>query len=601
MAGHEPPTAGVQRAGRPGRHPHAQAPAADRARRRPDGCSTSASTSLFLPDGRDVIVEQIPERRRRRAAVRAAPVRRGRPGPPRAAAARGPTLLVRMSATARIGGALFVTSAAGRRDDDDRRRLAARVAALARRRRSPGPSAPTGACSRSARSSGDVRLLDLRSGRVRRFAGGDTTEPSTRLRFTPDGRTLVTSDDDGQLIVWDVARGETPRAAARATTAGTCGDCTISPTDAPSTARGDDERAFVWDLAGDRRPRPAVRRRRRRSSPTTATALRAASRSARTAAPGARTQRRHGRPPRRADAAPAPQRAGAARLRRRDRLQPRRAPARGRGRARTGDALGRAHAAARGRAERTADDRLRRSPSRPTAACSPSPKSARRTGRHGEHHDGSVRVWDVRRRALDRRALRGDVALARLQPRRQPPRGRRDLAPHRGPRRTQRPARREASDPRLRAIGGVLARRHPARHRPLRRHRPALVDRSWKPVGRPLEGHDEQRFLSMEFTPDGTHARQRRRDGTVALPTSTRGNPIGPPLPVEPDSYIAADLSPDGSRLFAVSDRHGGLRWDIAPQAWKRHACLVAGRELTSREWPDALPGQPYRTVCRPA
>ena len=58
-------------------------------------------------------------------------------------------------------------------------------------------------------------------------------------------------------------------------------------------------------------------------------------------------------------------------------------------------------------------------------------------------------------------------------------------------------------------------------------------------------------------------------------------NPIGPSLPIEPDSYIAADLSHDGSRLFAASLTRRAVRWDIAPEVWKRHACHVAGRELT--------------------
>ena len=30
-------------------------------------------------------------------------------------------------------------------------------------------------------------------------------------------------------------------------------------------------------------------------------------------------------------------------------------------------------------------------------------------------------------------------------------------------------------------------------------------------------------------------------------------------------------------------------------QAWKRHACLVAGRTLTADEWQEALPGRPYQ------
>jgi WD40 repeat protein len=123
---------------------------------------------------------------------------------------------------------------------------------------------------------------------------------------------------------------------------------------------------------------------------------------------------------------------------------------------------------------------------------------------------------------------------------------------------------------------------------------------SWKPVGRPLEGHNERRFIWMEFTPDSTMLASAGQDGAVALWDVETQNPIGPPLTIEPDSFIAADLSPDGSRLYAASLTRRAVRWDIGPDAWKQHACRVAGRELTQQEWADALPGRPYRTVCQP-
>ena len=89
----------------------------------------------------------------------------------------------------------------------------------------------------------------------------------------------------------------------------------------------------------------------------------------------------------------------------------------------------------------------------------------------------SVRVWDVRRRAPT--AVRFATASPSLA---FSPDGRL-LAAAAISRPTEvRDARSgrlvaTAPHPRLRAIGGVLARRRPARHRPLRRHRPALVDR----------------------------------------------------------------------------------------------------------------------------
>jgi len=74
--------------------------------------------------------------------------------------------------------------------------------------------------------------------------------------------------------------------------------------------------------------------------------------------------------------------------------------------------------------------------------------------------------------------------------------------------------------------------------------------------------------------------------------------PIGSPLVIAPDTFVSVALSPDGSRLFAVSTGSHGIRLKADPQAWKRHACLVAGREFTAREWEDALPERPYRAVC---
>ena len=41
-----------------------------------------------------------------------------------------------------------------------------------------------------------------------------------------------------------------------------------------------------------------------------------------------------------------------------------------------------------------------------------------------------------------------------------------------------------------------------------------------------------------------------------------------------------------------------GISFNMSTEAWKRHACLVAGRDLTPAEWEAALPERPYRQVC---
>ena len=119
----------------------------------------------------------------------------------------------------------------------------------------------------------------------------------------------------------------------------------------------------------------------------------------------------------------------------------------------------------------------------------------------------------------------------------------------------------------------------------------------WKPVGRALEGH-EGRVLDLDFSRDGELLSSAGADGTVSLWDVKTERQLGSPLTVQADSFLATTFTPDGSRLFAASGDRRAVRWDVSVDAWKRHACRVAGRDITAREWQDALPDQPYRAVC---
>jgi WD40 repeat protein len=120
---------------------------------------------------------------------------------------------------------------------------------------------------------------------------------------------------------------------------------------------------------------------------------------------------------------------------------------------------------------------------------------------------------------------------------------------------------------------------------------------SWKPVGRRLDGH-RARITALEFAPDGKVLMTGAADGTVLLWDLAKQRPIGSPLTVERDAFMAATFARDGRHLFAVPEIGRGVRWDIRPESWKRHACLVAGRDLSPREWREVLPGRSYRSVC---
>jgi WD40 repeat protein len=124
-----------------------------------------------------------------------------------------------------------------------------------------------------------------------------------------------------------------------------------------------------------------------------------------------------------------------------------------------------------------------------------------------------------------------------------------------------------------------------------------LSTRTWRPVGHRLDGH-RARLTALEFSPDARLLAIGSADGTVLLWDVRTQQPIGSPLTIEPDTYVAATFANDGSHLFAVSHEVRGVRWDIRAEASKRHACLVAGCRFTAREWRDALPDRPFRSVC---
>jgi WD40 repeat protein len=120
---------------------------------------------------------------------------------------------------------------------------------------------------------------------------------------------------------------------------------------------------------------------------------------------------------------------------------------------------------------------------------------------------------------------------------------------------------------------------------------------TWKPVGTPLTAHTA-RITFPEFTRDGRTLVTAAADGRVVIWDVATQKPIGSPPRLAPKTFVSAALSPDGSRLYAISTRGEGISFNLSPEAWKRHACLVAGRELTEDEWDDALPARPYQAVC---
>ncbi|MGH2949214.1 MAG: hypothetical protein ACRDPC_23670, partial [Solirubrobacteraceae bacterium] len=437
--------------------------------------------------------------------------------------------------------------------------------------------------------SGRVRLLDLGSGRIRPLTGRHDGWV-LGMSFTPDGRTLVTSGADGGVLAWDVERGSIAQRLSGHS--GEVGGLDVSGDGRTLLTAATDTRAILWDLAGDRRLDRRFDVGRRFALPDTPRGI-AVSPDGRTLALthsdgmvdliDTRTLRR------RASVRAIDGSAASVAFSTDGRLL---AVTGEGGRLTLWNAKTLAPAGELS-GMRNYSQALAFSPDGTLLAAAE--VNVRRPQ--------PLRVWDVRRRTLTgfrARTAAGSIAFSpdgKLLAAAAVERGT-DIRDVRTGRLVERLrigdfagegdfSRSVAFSP----GGGLLfVGQYDGRGR-------LYSTETWKAVGRPLEGHTA-RITFPEFSPDGRTLVAAAADGTVVLWDVETQKPIGAPLQLEPDTFASAALSPDGSRLFAISTRGQGISFDMSPEAWKRHACLVAGRELTALEWEDALPGRPQQAVC---
>ena len=90
-------------------------------------------------------------------------------------------------------------------------------------------------------------------------------------------------------------------------------------------------------------------------------------------------------------------------------------------------------------------------------------------------------------------------------------------------------------------------------------------------------------------------------DGWVTMRDTATGTILGRtwfPDPRSKDNNLAAAFTPDGRRLFVVSDSGEAWVWNVDPASWTSRACQITGRSLTQAEWQVSLPDRPYNPTC---
>jgi WD40 repeat protein len=436
---------------------------------------------------------------------------------------------------------------------------------------------PRGVVALGARD-GSVRLLDLRSGRVR-VARGHHDGAVTAMRFSDDGSRLISVGREGDLVVWDPASGDALESFADPGR-GRMLDVAIDGRGATAYAAGGAGVVVAWDVAGGRRferrlidPSGPVRPFEM-STPAWSTRLATTDSRGRIAVFDTQTLRlvrtisTGSRPAVNAAIAPDGRTLAATTI----------DGDVGFWDAETGRTLAppvRAHAGAT-----------------PVLAFSPDGRWLATAG-----GGDVVRLWDARRHVEINNLVRGVVDLSFT------PDGRHlaltmrepnfaggveihsvpDLAREKTVKTPTGEIGRFTADGRTLVFGDLDGQ--------IRRYDAATGRPRERPFGAGVS------LRNVDVSADGRLIAVVSDDGTARLWDADLRRPIGGPLPSAEQAVVGASFLDGDTRLAVVHER-GGYVWDLRPEQWAQRACRLAGRGLTRREWADVLPEQPYAPAC---
>lgn len=125
----------------------------------------------------------------------------------------------------------------------------------------------------------------------------------------------------------------------------------------------------------------------------------------------------------------------------------------------------------------------------------------------------------------------------------------------------------------------------------------AIIDvTTGRPVGPPVVGHDGDVYW-IAYSDDGSQVTSGSTAGDVALWDGRTGDLLATAVVGGTDGLAVSGFREDGQILVASQSGWVGL-WDPSLEHAVRFACTVAGRDLTSAEWADLLPGRDWRPTC---
>jgi WD40 repeat protein/tRNA A-37 threonylcarbamoyl transferase component Bud32 len=103
---------------------------------------------------------------------------------------------------------------------------------------------------------------------------------------------------------------------------------------------------------------------------------------------------------------------------------------------------------------------------------------------------------------------------------------------------------------------------------------------------------------TLEFSSDGrVLAVGGLAENVASIWDVASGTQIGAKLTVG-SRAIQMDLSSDGRHLLMTAANGEGAVWDIDPRSWAERACAIANRTLTREEWEKFLRSRPYEPAC---